>query len=60
MADYIKCEVMRMKYVSLAICGVMAFLAWLGREYYKAIHNDLVQVWDVINELKGEEDAASK
>lgn len=49
-----------MKYVSLAICGVIAFLAWLGRDYYKAIHNDLVQVWDVINEMKGEENETSR
>lgn len=46
---------MLMKYLSLALCGAIAFLAWLGRSYCKAFHNDMVQVWDVINELRGEE-----
>ena len=43
-----------MKYVSLitvALCGV---LLYFGRECYKAVRNDLYQVWDVINDIKGE------
>jgi len=39
-----------MKYLSLAMCGV---LFWLGREYYKAVRHELYQVWDSMNELKG-------
>lgn len=31
---------------------VIGFLAWLGRSFCKAFHNDLVQVWDVIEELR--------
>lgn len=41
-----------MKYVSFALCMVIGFLAWLGRSFCKAFHNDLVQVWDVIEELR--------
>lgn len=41
-----------MKYVSLALCMAIGFLAWLGRSYCKAFHNDMVQVWDVLGELR--------
>ena len=41
-----------MKYLSLALCGVLAYLGW---EYYKAIRHELYQVWDSMDELKGEQ-----
>lgn len=41
---------MRMKYLSLALCGV---LFYLGHEYYKAVRHEFYQVWDSISELKG-------
>lgn len=40
-----------MKYLSIALCGV---LFWLGREYYKAVRHEFYQVWDTIDEMRGE------
>ena len=44
-----------MKYVSLslAFCGI---LLYLGSECYRAVRNDLYQVWDAINEIRGEQE----
>ena len=41
-----------MKFVSLALACVCGLLFWLGRSYCKAFHNDMVQVWDVLGELR--------
>jgi len=49
-----------MKFVSLALACVCGLLFWLGRSYCKAFHNDMVQVWDVINELRGEENETAE
>ena len=45
-----------MKYVSgiLVLIGGLCMLSYFGREYYKAIRHELYQVWDSIDELKGE------
>ena len=40
-----------MKYLSLVLCGVLAYLGW---EYYKAVRHEFYQVWDSMNELKGD------
>ena len=38
-----------MKYLSLALCCVLAFM---GREYYKAVRHEFYQVWDSLEEVK--------
>ena len=44
---------MLMKYLSLALCGAIGFLDWLGRDYYKAVRHEFYQVWDTIDEMRG-------
>lgn len=45
-----------MKYLSLALVSVGAFcmLFYFGREYYKAIRHEFYQVWDTIDEMRGD------
>ena len=38
------------KILPLALCG---FLLMVGREYYKAIRHEFYQVWDSMEELRG-------
>ena len=42
-----------MKYLSLALCGILAYLGW---EYYKTVRHELYQVWDTIGEIKGDKE----
>ena len=39
------------KLIPIAFCGIVLLI---GRRYYKAVRHELYQVWDSMDELKGE------
>lgn len=41
-----------MKYLSLALCGVVLLMGYIGREHYKAVQHEFYQVWDSMEEIK--------
>lgn len=42
-----------MKYVSLALCGILFYCVYVGKEHYKAVRHEFYQVWDTIEEMRG-------
>ena len=44
------------KILPLAICGVIILIGWVGMEHYKAVRHEFYQVWDSMDEMRGEKE----
>lgn len=42
------------KTIYLAICGVILLAGWVSMEHCKAVRHEFYQVWDTIEEMRGE------
>ena len=42
------------KIFSLALCGVVILMGYIGLEHYKAVRHEFYQVWDTIDEMRGD------